>query len=580
MKQAAGMKRRPLMVKKFDTMLLGGTLTMMVVSVLLMSDSVIAGIFLGSDAVEGVNLVTPIYSVSAFFGSVFSLGVPIRYSLNMGEFNKKEANRIFGTGLLMSVVAGIALFLFASLFGGAFIKSCHPSEEALGQALGYLKWMRFTVLFLPLDMLMAEMVYNDGDTGITVLANCVQGFGNVAASLILSRIMGISGIALASCLFTFLSLAVLFIHLLKKNNSLKLNFYFSFDILKSVVRYSAIDASTYLWLGAGNAALNWFVCTRFGAEYLILVSVITFCREFQLVFDGIGEAITPIVSVYLGEDCFPGVRMICRRARNCAVLEGIIITVLMFITAPLVPSLLGITGAGLAGLAVTGLRTVSLGSVFVSLLYLSTSYYLLIDRIGLGLCISALRDVIVTAPAAVLLGLLFGINGMFAGFAAASLIAWLASLLLLRFRYGADAPLLLGDREREKDALLYCFDAVTDSVMSTRDTLAGDLQERGFDGRTVNRAMLFFEELFMLICEKNPGVRVQAECTVIIEGEKIRMITRDTGAKLDLADPDMEIDSLRSYVISNLTSRISLQKQHLVTMSFNRNMIEFEGKRD
>lgn len=77
------------MSKKFFSMLLGGTLTMMVVSILLMSDQVIAGFSIGSDAVAGITLVTPLYSLSAFFGSVISLGVPILYSTEMGKFNKK-----------------------------------------------------------------------------------------------------------------------------------------------------------------------------------------------------------------------------------------------------------------------------------------------------------------------------------------------------------------------------------------------------------------------------------------------------------------------------------------------------------
>ncbi len=87
------------------------------------------------------------------------------------------------------------------------------------------------------------------------------------------------------------------------------------------------------------------------------------------------------------------------------------------------------------------------------------------------------------------------------------------------------------------------------------------------------RSQLVFEELFMLIYEKNPGRSRQAECAVLIEGGRIRMISRDTGCKVDLSDPDMEIDSLRSYVISSVTNQISSQKNHLVTMSFNRNMI-------
>ncbi|MBR5113415.1 MAG: multidrug transporter MatE [Clostridia bacterium] len=579
MKQTVAKKHRPLMVKKFDTMLLGGTLTMMVVSILLMSDSVIAGIFIGSDAAAGINLVTPIYSLSAFFGSVFSLGVPIRYSLKMGQFEKKEADRVFGTGLLMSVSVGIILFILASVFGDAFIRGCHPSAQALEQARSYLFWMRFTVLFLPLDMLMAEMVYNDGDDRISVIANCVQGIGNLSFSLILSRVMGIGGIGLASFLFTFLSLATLFIHFFSKSNSLKLYFYFSPKVLFSIVRYSVIDASTYLWLGAGNAMLNWFVCTHFGTDYLILVSVITLCREFQLVFDGIGEAITPIISVYLGEDCFPGVRTIYSRARRTAVFEGLVLILVMYVAAPLVPALLGIKNVKIMKLAIAGLRIVSLGSVFTSLLYLSTSYYLLLDRISLGLGVSAMRDVVVSVPAALIFGLAFGIHGLFAGFALASFIAWLFSSLFLRIRYGSDAPLLLKRRESGKEALLYSLDVETSSVLATRDRLGEALEERGFDEKTVVRTQLVFEELFMLIYEKNPGRSIQAECAVLIEGGRIRMISRDTGCKVDLSDPDMEIDSLRSYVISSVTNQISSQKHHLVTMSFNRNMIELEGNR-
>ena len=93
MKRLFGKGQRTLMSKKYYSMLLGGTLTMMVVSALLMSDSIIAGAAVGSSAVAGITLVTPMYSLAAFFGSVFSLGVPIVYSTEMGRFNKREADR-------------------------------------------------------------------------------------------------------------------------------------------------------------------------------------------------------------------------------------------------------------------------------------------------------------------------------------------------------------------------------------------------------------------------------------------------------------------------------------------------------
>lgn len=172
-------RRKTLMSKKYYSMLVSGTLTMMVVSVLLMSDSVIAGTMIGTDAVAGITLVTPLYSLAAFFGSVFSLGVPIVYATEMGKFNKRGADQAFGFGLLMSLVIGVLLFLAASLLGDVYLRSSAPPEAVLTEARGYLFWMRFTMLLLPLQMLIAAAVYSDGDETISTIANGVQGIGNL-----------------------------------------------------------------------------------------------------------------------------------------------------------------------------------------------------------------------------------------------------------------------------------------------------------------------------------------------------------------------------------------------------------------
>ena len=62
--------------KKYYSMLFGGTLSIMVVSIMLMSDTLIAGVVLGQNAVSGITLVTPLYSVAAFFRYSLFLGRP------------------------------------------------------------------------------------------------------------------------------------------------------------------------------------------------------------------------------------------------------------------------------------------------------------------------------------------------------------------------------------------------------------------------------------------------------------------------------------------------------------------------
>lgn len=478
-------QKKTLMSEKFFTMLLGGTFTMMVVSILLMSDSVIAGVMIGSEVVAGITLGTPLYSLSAFWGSVFSLGVTILYSAEMGRFNKDRADQVFGLGILMSVIVGVVLFFWISLFGEAYLHSHSPSGVIVAQAQRYLSWMRFTILFLPIQMLISAAVYSDGDEVISNIA-IVQGLGNIVFSIVLSKFMGIRGISLASFLFLVISMIIFMFHFLKKSNSLRLNIYFSFYILKDVVRYSIIDSSSYLFIAVFTALLNIFVTTHFGSEYLILVSAVTLLREFQLLFDGIGEAVSPIFSVYVGEHSHDGLCTIYALVRKTAIIEGIIVTAVMMILAPFVPSLLDVTSPEIASWVVTGVRLTALGSTFVSLLYLVTSYYLVIEQILLGLIGCALRDVIFSISIVFVLGGIWGRFGMFLGLAAAPAIAYVVLLMFISMRYGRkDCPLLLSKIPDGENSYLFNLTTDIEEILSTQKRVEGLLKEHRVKQKTI-----------------------------------------------------------------------------------------------
>ncbi len=565
-------KRQPtLMSKKYFSMLLGGTLTMMMVSIMLMSDSIIAGAVIGSDGVAGVTLVTPVYSISAFFGSVISLGVPILYATEMGKFNKKGADQAFGFGLLMAVIVGIALFALTSVFGDFYLRSCSPPEAVLTQARDYLFWMRFTVLFMPMQMLIGAAVYGDGDETVSTIANIAQGMGNVAFSIILSNVMGIRGIGLASFLFNAISIVILLTHFARKNNSLRWNLYFSFDLIKKVVSYSIIDSSSYLFLAVLTAVLNAFVSSQYGPEHLILASAVTLSREFQLLFDGIGEAVGPIFGVYVGEQNHEGLRSSYALANKTAIAEGGIVTLVLVIIAPFVPRFLNIADPELARWVVTGVRLIALGSTFVSLLYLLTSYYLVIEQIALGLAACALRDVVLSVSLAVMLGKVLGIAGMFIGLAAAPALAYAVLLLYLTMHYGReDCPLLLSKVPGGEQSYLFQLSVEPEQIIDLQQKVGALLQENDVDGRTVGRIKLLLEELYILIREKNENQSVLSECTIFLCPEGIQIITKDDGILFDVSEEDVSVTSIAAFAVSAYMEKLGRDRRHLTTMSFNR----------
>lgn len=565
-------KGKPTMMsKKFYSMLLGGTLAMMVVSIMLMSDSIIAGAVIGSDAVAGVTLVTPLYSFAAFFGSVISLGVPILYAQEMGKFNKERADHVFGLGLLLSIVVGVVLFLLTSLFGNMYLGSFSPSEEILSQAQGYLSWMRFTILVLPIQTLMSAVVYADGDETISTVASAAQGVGNIAFSIILSHSMGIRGIGLASFAFNAVSFGILLIHFTKKSNSLRWNLYFDFGLVKQVVRYSIIDSSSYLFLAVFTAALNAFISGQFGAEYLILASAVTLIREFQLLYEGIGEAVGPIFSVYVGEENHEGLKSSYALANRAAIVEGIAVTLLLVLIAPLVPRFLNVTDPTLVRWVTICIRLCALGSAFMSLLYLVTSYYLVIDQIALGTAACALRDVVLSVGLGVLLGVAFGLTGMLIGLAVAPAVAWGLLMLYLRARYGKeDCPLLLSKVPGSDRSWLFQLEVEPVQIIDLQKKVEAVLLENSVDKRTVGSVKLLIEELYVLIAEKNAGKTVLSECTVFLRDEGVQIITKDDGVLFDISEQDVSVTSLASFAVSAYMEKLGDDRRHLTTMSYNR----------
>ncbi len=566
--------RRTFLSSKYFSMLYSGTVLMVLTALMGTADPLIAGILLGENAVTGLCLVLPVYALASFFAVGFSYGVPILYAKETGAFRKEAADRCFGVGLTVSIVTGVLMFFGILLWGDAYLKLLIGDGPVYESGSEYLRWMKYSVLLLPLNELLDGMVFADGDEKITLAANLTQGAVKVALSVILCRSMGVKGLAIASLIGFALSVGVSCLHFFRPGNTLKLRLRFSPSILWRIVKFGVVDATTHLFVSLFSFALSFFMVVHFGEEMAVLVSVVTLLKEGQILFEGIGEAITPMISVYLGEETPPCVRKVWKLARWSQWIESLLCTGLVLAAAPFIVELLGIEDPETAKYAVWGLRMLSVTLVFTCRMFLDSSYFILVNKIGLGVFDSLLRELLPALPLAVLGGLWGGVYGMFAGLTIAQPLGYLLSVLYIKCRYGRkNYPLFLADMERKKKALLFEFPVSPGAVTQTRDQIGNALRENACPERQINRAMLLFEELFMLVRERNPGRTVLAECVVELGGA-VRLITKDNGRIVNLTDTDQDVGSLRAYTLSNLLEAHTTQRVHMLALSYNRNVIE------
>ena len=229
----------------------------------------------------------------------------------------------------------------------------------------------------------------------------------------------------------------------------------------------------------------------------------------------------------------------------------------------------------LASMAKTAVRIAAFSMPFAALCFLFTSYFLYMKRIGLAFFISMLNNLILPLLLAVPMGILAGINGIWAGIMLSYILTVACgALIVYRIKGKLTFPLLLDPVQNEKVCI---FDArITEKeIIDMRNRAEALLREKKVQDRTIMNVMLIIEDACLLIGEKNKGKTVTCECTLITDDE-ITMILRDDGVIFDITDVDADVSSLRQYVVAGIMEKQE-SKRYLKTSGLNRNVFRFEG---
>ena len=560
---------------KFRSMLLTGTFTMAVIYIMLLCDNIIAGYFIGESGVAAINAVTPVTGIVTFFSTVISIGSGILYSRQIGAMNKRRADEIYGQGLILSAAIAALSSLLLVLLRDVYFKACGISGEIHDLASVYYRWTPLNAALSVMVNYLSQMVYTDGDeTCNNVCYGCQIG-GNILFSVLLASRFGMLGIILGTIIGNALGLMASLWHFLRKSNTLHFVWHLSVSDLVQSVRFSIVDAVIYLCWAVADYVLIGHVSAHYGETGQVTLAVVISLIEFGVVMDGVGLAVQPLLGTYLGENNYVMIRRLMRAAIKAALAEGLIANLLVFLLARQFCGLFGISDALTLIPSVRAVRIVSLGMVFCSAISLMTSYYMLIDHVGLSAGITFLKDGLLYSLLPVLGSVLFAQTGMWAAFAVAPLLALVLSLLYIRFRYGREQfPYLLEDKQRP---ILVFDDVLTrESCVSLSEQVNKALRDRGFGDRSATHAALFTEEIGLTLIEKNKASRkpLLVEISLLFEDSSVLLIERDSGVIFDVTDPELKIDGLSSFVINGLLNA-QKEKAYLTTTGYNRNMIRF-----
>lgn len=517
--------------RKFIGFLGAATVVIVAEYILVLSDGVIAGQMLGEKALGAANMLMPIFMVVSFFTWLLAVGTSIVYSDAMARMQRERAANLAGQGLVASVLLGLALGVTVFAVKGLYVGFMASDAETTGHALGYLNWYPLVVFLEAIDLLLLYLVYTDGGAVSCTVSYCAQvvvnivlSYGLCAGKWGLPR-LGMGGIALGTVAAYLSGVAMLLPRFFRRGRC-GVRFTPKFlpnEFLRSL-QLSFGDASSGLF-----QALLLFVATKYiillwGPDTLPVATVAFFVVRLSLFFNGVGIALQPIETVYHGEGNTAGINGLVRFAACISVLEGLFLTVVVFVAPDLIASAVGIDSPEHVSEASHAARWTCVGLTGYALAYMLNSHYQYIGRPGRSVKLTSLAFFIV--PVALLFafgGRISGMNGVWVSIAAGPAIA----VAMLQIR-----PLLRSLKSAKSRRKTHVWSVDASDPASCRKLLASIEKSlsREAPGETVQQILHALTLSLDQIRGKNGNDRrVHAEITVKPERDGVRVIVRDDG---------------------------------------------------
>ena len=388
----------------------------MVMSIYTLTDAIVIGKGVGADALAALSITTPLLCILMSMGILFGVGGSVPMSVSRGTGNYNKANRFFTLSFFALAVIAVILWLVYGFGISSLLRIMGANETLYPYAMSYMKYINLFLSVAVFSNYIAIFVRADGDPNRAMVG------------------VLLGGAAFASVLGMVVQVVVGLSHWFSRKNGLKL------------IKPKHIVSSVGQIIGNGipsffNELANGFIVLLFniqilkycGDAALSIYSVISNCVIlFNSLFTGVGQAIQPIVATNYGADKWNRIQGIRKMSYLTIILMGIVFS-LSGILFPLgVCSVFMKIDSASELLAQSAIRTYFIAFLPMGI-NLLTSYYLQsILSVKKSLCISVLRNVLLSGIAIFTFPLLFGAASLWRVMPMVEVLVLAVSMVFLR----------------------------------------------------------------------------------------------------------------------------------------------------
>lgn len=396
--------------------------------------------YLGNGA---TNVVFPITVICFAFAIMFGDGASAYLSLKLGEKKKKEAAKGVANGIILSVIASVILCTVMLVFLPQLLNIFGCTDNLREYALAYGYIIGIGVPFSMLGTTLNSIIRADGNPRYAMVSMVSGAILNIILDPIFIFVfnMGVEGAAIATIISQILTF-ILNISYIRKFKSIELKKETFRLQLSAVKKVSALGISSFItemsfvfvMAFENNLFGKYGAESKFGAEIPITVFgiVMKISQILNSIIIGIAVGSQPIVGYNYGAKKYERVKKTLKLVLGLST----IISIIAFILFQTIPDkLIAIFGSGDANymeFACLAFRTYLLVCVLNGVQMSSGIFFQAIGRSVKSIILSLSRQILFLIPAMVILGNLFGLNGLlYSGPVADGLAFCVAGILLI-----------------------------------------------------------------------------------------------------------------------------------------------------
>ena len=555
---------------RFWSVFVASTASVLIEYILMLTDNVVAGQFVGNDAVAAMTLVFPIFTMILFVAYLISDGLVMMASYAQGKGDRAEVDRLFSLGIILSVGCGMIFFAVLFFLREEILTFWEISSELKFFANEYYSGIMFLSLLHIVNIFNATLFFSEGMERACLIASSTAFVVNVVLDIVLCQIMGVRGIGFATTFGTLASILVQIYYLTGGRSQLHFKWHWNFKKTLQGVIFSFYHSIDTLCISILPVLLSMQTINYFGEEKIIIVTVgVNLLVLILGVYTGIIDCMQPMICQYHAENNLHSVIKSMRIGMSATVVVSLIMIFAGMIFADFLPAMFGVKDEILADEVAVAMRYFLPFTIFLGCTQMLGNYYIYIQKMNYGAFIKILM-LLVLPCIGMTIGGQFSLNIFWLGVGISFAAAYLLNFILTRSRAG----LLMIDKENLSRQLSYDINATFDEVMALTKKIDDELTRRGIADKVRNKIVLCVEEFGLHAVERAGENVFQLEFSILIY-DKITLIIRDNGEPYDVIKSAQESNfDFREFFIEGVTANI-VSRQYFASGDENRVFLQF-----